>query len=122
MQTLVKISIALACLALVLGAWVVMAEEKADEELDLSTIMKKAHKEGLLKKVLSQKASQEDKDQLVEYYVAMSKLEPPEGDMASWKKLNDQILSAAKAVQGGRGNLAQLNKVTNCKACHNVHK
>ena len=86
-------------------------------------VMKKAHKEGLLKKVLGNQASEQQKLQLLDLYLSLLENEPPQGSEESWvMKSGTAIVAAAKVAVGRDGAVADLKSATNCKACHEVHK
>ena len=98
----------------------------ADEKpLTIKEIMKKGHdgKPPLCGKVASGKASKEEKQELLDLYVALSKTKPPEGDADAWKTKVDALVAAAKqcAAEDKDGPDA-LKKAVACKACHEVHK
>jgi hypothetical protein len=114
------------CISLTVG-WALCtgtgaAEKKGGPEYDMETIMVKGHKDGLLDKVLDKTATKEEIDQMVKYYVALDMLKPEAGDLESWKQKTGAILKEIKAVQAGGGDLENLKKITNCKACHRVHR
>lgn len=87
-------------------------------------VMAKANKKGaLLEKVLAGNASDKEKDQLVEYYTALSQNAPKKGDAEAYKKLATANLDAAKAIKNGdKDGIASLKKASNCKSCHDAHK
>ncbi len=95
-----------------------------DPKYSISEVMKAAHgRNGLLNKVKMGKASADEKAKLLEYYEAMPLNKPEKGDAASYKKLADAMVVAAKAVKSGdKDAVAKLNKATNCMGCHNAHK
>jgi hypothetical protein len=85
--------------------------------------MKIGHKDGLLKKILSGEATDEDKKTLLDVYVSMVESKPAKGDMESWHNLAGKAaLAAAKVVVGREESLKELETATNCKACHDLHK
>ncbi len=89
----------------------------------IKEVMKTAHKDGLLKKIMSGDASQEDKLVLLDNYISLVESEPPKGDMESWQILSGKAaLAAAKMAVGREGAAAELKAATNCAACHKVHK
>lgn len=89
----------------------------------IKDVMKKAHKEGLLKTVAGGKASKEEKDMLVEMYTSLSLNKPPKGDLADWKTRTETMLTNAKdAAKDAKGAGAKLQKSVDCKTCHSMHK
>jgi hypothetical protein len=110
-----------------LAATAAVAVSGADDKpkYTIKEVMQKAHKGPLLKKVLSGKASQDEKDELVIGYTALSLNKPPRGEAADWKEKTEALISAAKAVgkdDKDKQALAKLKKASNCKACHDQHK
>src|SRR5262245_45544394 len=97
---------------------------RADEPKNsIKDVMKKAHKDGLMKKVAGNKASDDEKKELLELYEDLSKNKPPMGDEADWKKRTEAMVKAAKgAADGDKKAAASLQKIVNCKACHDLHK
>ena len=99
------------------------ADDKDKPKFTIKEVMKKALKGGLHKKVAGGTASDKEKKELNEMYVALSKNKPKKGDAASWKKLTGALVKASKdAVDGKDGAAAALKKAGNCGACHKVHK
>ena len=99
------------------------ADDKDKPKHSIKDVMKKALKGPLAKKVADGKASADEKKQLHEMFVSMSKQKPKKGDADSWKKLTTALVKAAKdALDGKDGAGAALNKAKNCKACHSKHK
>ncbi len=99
------------------------AAEESQPEFTIKEVMTKAHKQGLLKKVLGGEGSAADKEELVKLYTALAAHEPPKGDAADWKKKTASVEDAAKAVAEGKdGAIEQLKKAANCAACHKAHK
>jgi cytochrome c553 len=113
---------------LLLGAVIclpAMAADDGDKKPKFKTkeIMKKAFKGPLLKKVAGGDASDEEKKQLHEMLVSLSKNEPPKGEKESWEKLTGALVKAGEAaVKGDEKAGAMLKKAANCKACHKSHK
>jgi hypothetical protein len=99
-----------------------------EPQYTVKEVMKQAHKapkgtDPTCKKAIEGKATKEEIDKLVEYYVAMSANKPPQGDEASWKEKCAKLLDAAKALQAGKPEAAaQYKSAVNCKACHSLHK
>jgi hypothetical protein len=77
----------------------------------------------LNKKVLSGKATDEEKLELLDVFISLGENDPPTGDVASWKAFTDAaMVAAAKAAVGRDDALAELKAATNCKKCHDAHK
>ena len=96
-------------------------EKKAKHTI--KEVMKKAHKDGLLKKVTAGDASADEQRQLLDLYISLVENAPPMGEMDSWHRLaGGSALAAAKLVVGRDGAIAELKQATNCKACHTAHK
>lgn len=99
-------------------------ETKDDPKVSINDIMTKAHgRLGLRSKLLSDKATQEEKDELLELYVVLGKHKPPKGDAASWKKRTDALVKATKdMIEGKSGAKTRFNNASRCKDCHDQHK
>jgi hypothetical protein len=122
-----KLSTGLATLLLAVATTIGMAwaQDKDDEKpkFTIKEVMKTAHKGGLLDKVAKGTASEEEKKQLAELYVALHKHVPPKGSPESWKEKTEALVKASKDVLAGKeGSAATLKKVANCQACHKEHK
>lgn len=95
----------------------------ADEELNIKQIMKQAFKGDLVRKVGTNKATAEEKQQLLEMSKAMAGMKPPVGSSESWTEKTDALIAAVEAsIQGKPEASTLLKKTTNCAACHKVHK
>lgn len=102
-------------------------EEQGDQEEEVKyttkEVMKLAHKDGLLKKVATNEANDEEKKRLVELYKAMAKNAPEKGEAEEWQSRNKILIEAAEAAVKGQEDAAdRLLKASNCKACHDVFK
>lgn len=112
-------------LVAVLGLVLSTASGADEKELTIKEIMKKGHdgKPPLCGKVASGKASKEEKQQLLDLYVALAKTKPPVGEADAWSKKCDALVAAAKAcVADDKDGPAALKKAVACKACHDEHK
>jgi hypothetical protein len=92
---------------------------------DIETVMEKAHKgdPSLLKQVVTGKADNDMKKELLGLYTDLAKNKPPKGDQADWKKRTEALVSAAKAlVEDKPDAVKKLQAAANCKACHELHK
>jgi hypothetical protein len=115
----------LAALIAILSLVLVLGTNDAQEKPKhtIPQVMAKAHKSGLYKKVAGGKASDAEKQELVELYTSLSKNEPPQGDAKAWKERTTALLDAAKgAAKGDEKAAASLTKLANCAACHKMHK
>jgi hypothetical protein len=122
-----KTLIAAACLAvagIVVAGPATPACQKDDPKFTISEVMQQAHKGGLLKKVQSGQANDEEAKLLVDYYKALTQNKPPKGDEAAWKKQTDKMLADAKLYAEGKKveGAAALKKDINCMGCHQMFK
>lgn len=97
-------------------------DEKPVAKHSTKEVMKDAHKSGLIKKVVGKTASDEERDQLVELYIAMAQNDAPKGSQKDWKILTSRLVVAAADAAEDPENVDALKKVTNCGACHKAHK
>ena len=58
-----------------------------------------------------------NKATLEKYFQVLVKFKPSKGDADSWKTKTEALVAALKS-----GKQEDLNKASNCKACHSVHK
>lgn len=99
-----------------------------DDPMTIETIMQKAHtapkgKVSLYKLVVDDKATQAQKDQLVDLYKDLAKNKPPKGSEDDWKKRCQALLAAAKDVAAGKArDTKSLQKAASCMSCHDAHK
>jgi hypothetical protein len=120
MKYLLGVLIAGAALVITVGS---DAGEKKEPKHTIKEVMKEAHKGGLMKKVATGKASDEEKKELVELYTSLSQNKPPMGDETEWKEQTTKMLKAAKAAAQGDNKAAMaLLKIVNCGACHKKFK
>src|SRR5262245_46518049 len=119
------LGLALLAVAVILTnrAW---AEDKPKN--DISAVMDMAHKgkeNSLRSKVASNKAEKADAEKLLALYEDLAQNKPPKGDEASWKTKTGALVAAAKKLVADPKSKAagtELNKASNCMACHDVHK
>ena len=101
----------------------VTAQEEEKPKFTIKEVMKTAMKGGLAKKVAAGDASDEEKKQLHEMFVALAKHQPKKGEADSWKELSGALVKASQAAKDGDAEAGEmLKKATNCKACHDLHK
>ena len=116
----------LAVLILLSNVDITAAEDKKSDDAPPYTIkevMIIGHKDGLLKKILAEEATQDEKLKLLDLYISMVEADPPKGDLQSWRLLAGQAaVAAAKVAVGREGATAELKKASNCAACHKPHK
>jgi hypothetical protein len=107
-------------LVLVLLAGSPQAGEKEKPRYTIKQVMKLAHdKDGVLEKVLSGKATDEQKKQLTELYVALAQNAPPRGDKEDWGEATKRVVAAARAAAAGDPDAPKLLRAaTNCRVCH----
>jgi len=88
-----------------------------DSKYTTKEVMQKAMKGGLMKKVASGKASDDEKKQLVALFESLHANQPKKGSQDNWKKITESLLSAAKAGDG-----KAMVATANCQACHSEFK
>jgi hypothetical protein len=97
------------------------AGEKA--KYTIKEVMKEAHKDKLVNKVASGKASDDEKKRLAELYKALSENTPKKGEADAWKTRTVALLEAAnKAVKGDEKAEKSLTKLADCASCHKLFK
>ena len=100
-----------------------VADEKEKKELTLKGIMKTAFKGDLVKAVGTGKATDEQKEKMLTFAKAMTKLKPPRGEEESWKEKTKALVEATQACVDAKDDAASLFKTAaNCAACHRSHK
>jgi hypothetical protein len=110
----------------VLFGYAAVALSGAEDEKPKYTIkevMKTCMKGGLCAKVAKGKASDEEKKQLAEMFVALHGNKPPKGDQTSWDEKTQALVDAAQEVLDGKeGAGKKLQAAANCMNCHKEHK
>lgn len=114
-----------ACLMAVTGMVLLLGDNHAGEKpkYTIKEVMKEAHKGKLMNKVADGKATDAEKQKLVDLYKALAMATPPQGDIEGWKKTTKLLVDAAtKAEMGDAAAAASLPKLASCMACHKVYK
>ena len=103
--------------------------ERAKPKHAIKDVMRGAHvaPEGggksLRDRVLAGEATDEEKHQLLDFYISLVENEPPRGEAVEFhKKTGAVALAAAKVLVGREGAENELRAATNCAACHREHK
>jgi hypothetical protein len=110
---------------LMAGGAVVWAQagDAKEPKYTIKEVMTKAHKDGLMKKVVEGQGSPEDKAQLLDLYLSLVEQDPPKGDAKDFhEKASAAVVAAARVVVGRDGAEAELTRAVNCAACHKEHK
>jgi hypothetical protein len=117
-RSLVAASVTIFALALVIDGSVEGGKDKEKgKDPTVKEIMMKAHgKDGLRKKVIDGKASNEEKKALVDLYTALAACKCPKGDETDWKDRTKAVVVLVKS-----GEPADLKKI-DCMGCHKNHK
>jgi hypothetical protein len=99
------------------------AAPAAPPENSIKDVMKLAHKDGLLKKIVDGEGTQEDKQKLLDLYIDMLEGTPEKGEQTEWlMAAGRSVVAAAKVSVGREGAIEELKEATNCQACHDVFK
>jgi hypothetical protein len=109
---------------------IVMAQGTAEAKPKhaIKEVMKGAHvapqgEKSLRDTVLEGKATAEQKQQLLDFYISLAENTPPKGEKEAWeKKTRAVVIGAAMIVVGREGGPDALRKATVCAACHKDHK
>ena len=98
-------------------------DEEKKAKHTIKQVMKEAHKDKLLNKVVEGDASKEEKDNLLDLYISLLENKPKKGDEDSWHiKAGTLVVAAAKVSVGRDGAEMELKKAADCGACHKMHK
>lgn len=104
-------------------AGLVSGADEAKPKYTIKEVMKKAHKDGLMKKLADGGGSKADAEELLDLYKAMGKHKPPKGDLEGWKEKTKALIDAAQNVVDDKpGARDELKKAANCAECHKAHK
>jgi hypothetical protein len=99
------------------------AGQKEEPKYKIGEVMAKAMKGGLAKKVADGKATEAEKKQLVEYFVALHANTPPKGEKTAWEKVTKSLVEAAKSAEGGDEKAGKsIAKLITCANCHKEFK
>ncbi|MGD9723756.1 MAG: hypothetical protein AB7O59_04605 [Pirellulales bacterium] len=99
------------------------AADDAKPKYTIKDVMKKAHKDGLMKKLAGGQGTKEDAEQLLDLYKSLGRSKPPKGDVESWKTKTTVLVEVAQEVVDGKeGSRKMLEKAANCAECHKAHK
>lgn len=118
-RSLIAAAVSICALAFMIDGSVVGGKEKDKDKKEptVKEIMQKAHgKDGLRKKVIDGKASNEEKKALIDLYTALAACKCPKGDETDWKDRTKAVVELVKA-----GEPADLKKI-DCMGCHKKHK
>ena len=99
------------------------SEKKALWEIE--DIMETTHKGkvSVVKKVIAGEATNAEIKLLLEQYLTLERLTPPQGELDLWKTKTAALTKAtAGIVAGVEGSRKALEEAVNCKACHKTYK
>ena len=121
------------CASLLIGLLLANSFSAADEPpaaeklLTINQIMVRAHlrpqnratRNNLDRKVIDGKATDAEKQELLELYRQLTKLTPPKGDAKAFRKDAQALVDAVQSlIDGEEGGKEMLIKATDCKGCH----
>lgn len=99
------------------------ADDDEKPKYTIKEVMKKAHKDGLMKKLADGGGTKADAEELLDLYKAMGKNKAPKGEAESWKTKTKALVDAAQnLVDDKPGARDELKKAANCAECHKAHK
>jgi hypothetical protein len=120
-------------LSLLVGLSLASSLSVADEPpatgkpLSINQIMVRAHlrpqnratRNHLDHKLIDGKATDAEKQELLDLYTQLTKLTPPKGDAEAFRKDAQSLVDAVQAIIDGKENGKDLLiKATDCKSCH----
>ena len=108
-----------------LGVAAVLAadSDSGKPKYTIKEVMKRAHKDGLLKRLAIGQGTKAEARELLELYEALGRSEPPMGEPESWKQTTETLIAAARdRVEGKPDAGKRLQKAANCAECHKMHK
>ena len=122
MRTVIVLGAMLAA-SLVLVVATNAADDAGQPKYTIKQVMKRAHKEGLMKRLAIGKGTKDEARELLQLYEALGQNPPPKGDPTSWQAKTQVLIAAAQDVVDSKpGAGASLQKAANCAQCHNMHK
>ena len=99
------------------------AQDDDEPKFTMKQVMTEGMKGGLVKKVISGDATEEEMKKFMEMSKTLAKYEPKKGEAEDWKKRVKTIHEALKGIADGDADAAEaLKKATNCADCHKAHK
>ena len=123
MRTKLLCSLAVSATVVALSGLLAGAADDEKPKYTIKEVMKKAHKDGLLKKISEGGGTKADAEELLDLYKAMGKNKPPKGEKGSWEEKTKALVDAAqKVVDDKPGARDELKKAANCAECHKAHK
>ncbi len=98
-------------------------EPSSPDDVAIKDVMQQVMKGGMLKKVMSGNASDEEKLIVLDMFISLSESEALQGDADEWKDQTGAVMTSyAKFLVGREGADEALKAATNCKACHDKFK
>lgn len=112
--------------AVLLAATMLLVLPRAGAEVEsIADVMAKGHegRDSILRKILNESATAEEKQTLRSYYQFLATQNPPKGSPEGWQTRVQTLQTALDAVIAGEeGSIPILRRETNCMACHRVYK
>ena len=100
-----------------------LAADEATPKYTIKEVMKKAHKDGLLKKVAGGQGTKADAEELLDLYKALGPNKPPKGDPESWKAKTVALVEAAQEVVERQSSARTSGwRKPPTAECHKAHK
>ena len=97
--------------------------EPISDARPIKEVMAETMKSGLIRKVVSGDATDEEKVKFLDHFIDLTENEPPKGEADAWATKTNRILAlTAKVMVGREGAGEELKKEANCMACHKEFK
>jgi hypothetical protein len=101
------------------------SEAEAPKQMTIADIMRSIHEGKSSKAVLAPqgKLSDDDLNQMLELYVLMAAMTPPQGDKAHFQSLTQTLIASTKGLLAKTpGADEEFKQAVDCRSCHSQHR
>ncbi len=102
-----------------------LEEDTTPAAISISDVMINFHKgeTSIANQAKEGAAKIEDLQKMLEYYRAMTELNPPQGPLDGWKEKTSKLIEATQyLIEGDDVAVESYKLAVDCKACHSVHR
>jgi len=100
-------------------------EEAAPDAISIADVMSDFHEgeTSIANQAKRGEAEADDLQRMLENYLALVDLSPPQGPPDSWKEKTTNLVEATQSlIAGEEGAIESYRLAVDCKACHSVHR